>query len=38
MTSYDCLLIGSGNLILARQKFEAATDQEAMETARRSRL
>ena len=34
MTSYDYLLIGAGNLILARQKFETATDQEATARAR----
>jgi hypothetical protein len=34
MTSYDYLLIGAGNLILARQKLQAATDQEATATAR----
>jgi len=34
MTSYDYILIGAGNLILGRQKFEAATDQEATARAR----
>jgi hypothetical protein len=30
MTSYDYILVGAGNLVLARQKFEAASDQEVM--------
>ena len=34
MTSYSCLFVGVGNLVLTRQTFEAATDHQAMEKAR----
>jgi len=27
---YSCLVIGAGNLLVTRQEFEAATDQDAM--------
>lgn len=31
---YSCLVIGAGNLLVTRQEFEAATDQDAMARAR----
>lgn len=34
MNLYSCLFIGAGNLLVTRQEFEAATDQDAMERAR----
>ena len=34
MMTYSCLVIGAGNLVLKRQTFEAATDQDAMTRAR----
>lgn len=34
MNSYSCLFIGAGNLLLSRQEFEAATDEDAMARAR----
>ena len=30
MNFYSCLVIGAGNLLVTRQEFEAATDQDAM--------
>ena len=34
MNLYSCLVIGAGNLLVTRQEFEAATDQDAMARAR----
>jgi hypothetical protein len=34
MNLYSCLVIGAGNLLVTRQEFEAATDQDAMAKAR----
>jgi hypothetical protein len=34
MNFYSCLVIGAGNLLVTRQEFEAATDQDAMAKAR----